>query len=117
MQGKNLPLEVYVVVNRAMSGREAMGIFSSAEKAQKHMDRCAGKTGYLCHIERSFVRGYYEPPHHVFAAHTYDPREDVHVLEGIYSELSRAESAAGQEGKIVEFSIDVIGEIQIFMNE
>jgi hypothetical protein len=110
-------LEVYVVVNKAMSGREAMGIFSSPEKAQKYMDRFASKTGYFCQIEKSFVRGYYEPSNHVFAAHTYRRYEDVHVLEGLYSELSQAQRAAGREGMIIEFSIDSTEGNRISMNE
>jgi hypothetical protein len=99
-------LEVFVVVNRAMSAREAMAVFFTPEKAETYTDRFASKTEYLCQIERSFVRGYYEPPNHVFAAHTYDREEDVHVLEGIYSDLSQARRAAGREGMIIEFSID-----------
>ena len=86
-------MEVYVVVNKAMSGREAMGIFSTPEKAQKYMDRFASKTGYFCQIEKSFVRGYYKAPNHVFAAHTYRRRNGVHLLEGIYSGLSQAQRA------------------------
>ena len=114
---RSIAVEVYVVVNKIMSGREAMGIFSTPGKAREHTDRFAGKTGYVCRIERSFVRGYYEPPHHLFAAHTYDGREDVHVLEGVYGELSQARRAAGREGEIIEFSIDSPGENQVFMNE
>ena len=110
-------MEVYVVVNKIMSGREVLGIFSSLELARRHMDRCAGKTGYVCAIEKALVRGYYEPPHHLFAAHTYSSLEDVHVLEGIYAELSQAQKAAGREGEIIEFSIDATKEIEVFMNE
>ena len=100
-----------------MLGREAMGIFSSPEKAQKYMDRFVSKTGYFCQIEKSFVRGYYQAPNHLFAAHTYDGRNDVHVLEGIYSELSQAQGAAGREGMIIEFSIDSTEGIVISTNE
>ena len=110
-------MEVYVVVNKIRSGREALGIFSSQELAQRHMDRRAGKTGYVCATEKSLIRGSYEPPHHLFAAHTYRGLEDVHVLEGIYAELSQAQRAAGQEGEIIEFSIDASEEIEVFMNE
>jgi hypothetical protein len=114
---EELPLEVYIVVNKAMSGREVMGIFSTPEKAQKYMDRFASKTGYFCQIEKSFVRGYYEAPNHVFAAHTCDRHNDVHVLEGLYSELSQAQRAAGREGMIIEFSIDSTEGNRISMNE
>ena len=110
-------MEVYVVVNRMTPGSEALAIFSSPEKGLKFIDKVAGKTGYFCHIKKSLIRGYYEPPHHVFAAHTYDRREDVHILEGIYSKLSPARRAAGREGKTIEFSIDATEEIHIFMNE
>jgi len=106
------------VVNKVMmTGREAVGVYSTPEKAQKYMDRFASKTGYLCHIEKWFVRGYYQPPDHVFAAHTYRRYEDVHVLEGIYSNLSQARRAAGREGKSIEFSIDADEETQIFTNK
>ena len=94
-----------------------MGVFSSPEKAQKYMDRFVSKTGYFCHIEKSFVRGYYQSPDHVFAAHTYRSYQDIHVLEGIYSELSQAQRAAGRQGEVIEFSIDGNEEIQIFTNE
>lgn len=110
-------MEVHVVVNRAMTGREAMGAFSTPEKAQKYVDRFVGKRGYFCHIEKSFVRGYYESPNHVFAAHTSYRRNGIHVLEGIYSDLSQAQRAAGGEGEIIEFSIDAAEEVQIFANE
>jgi hypothetical protein len=110
-------LEVYVVVNKVMLGREALGVFSSPEKGLKFMDGVARKTGYFCHIKKSLIRGYYQPPHHVFVAHTYNRREDVHILEGIYSKLSPARRAAGREGKTIEFSIDATEEIHIFMNE
>jgi hypothetical protein len=110
-------VEVHVVLNKMILGREAMGVFSAPEKAQKYIDRFAGKTGYHCQIERSFVRGYYQPPNHVFAAHTYDRSEDVHVLEGVYSKLSRAQRAAGREGMIIEFSIDSTEGNRISMNE
>lgn len=66
------------------------------------MDRFVSKTGYVCHIEKSFIRGYFEPPNHVFAAHTCDRREDLHALEGIYSELPQAQRAAGREGTITD---------------
>ena len=115
--GRNLSLQVYVVLNKMMFGREALGVFSSPEKAKKYMDRFAGKTGHYCQTERSFVRGYYQPPNHVYAAHTYDRREDVHVLEGIYSKLSRSKRAAGREGMIIEFSIDATEGNRISMNE
>jgi hypothetical protein len=113
---RSLAVEVYVVVNKVMSGREAMEAFSTLVKAQKFMDRWASKTGYVCQIEKSFVRGYYEPPHRVFAAHTYDRHEDVHVLEGIYAALSQAQMVAGQGGEIIEFSIDSPEDNQVFMN-
>ena len=54
-------MEVYVVLNKMMFAREALGVFSSLEKAQKYMDRFAEKTGYYCQIERSFVRGTISP--------------------------------------------------------
>jgi len=110
-------LQVYVVLNKMMFGREALGVFSAPEKAQKYMDRFAGKTGYYCQIERSFVRGYYQPPDHVFAAHTYDRSVDVHVLEGVYSKLSQAQRAAGREGMIIGFSIDSTEGNRISMNK
>jgi hypothetical protein len=110
-------LEVYVVVNKVTLGSEALGVFSSPEKGLKFMDGVARTTGYFCHIKKSLIRGYYQPPHHVFAAHTYNRREDVHILEGIYSKLSPARRAAGREGKTIEFSIDATEEIHIFMNE
>ena len=110
-------MEVHVVVNKMMPGREAMGVFFSPEKAQKYMDRFVSKTGYLCQIEKSVVRGYYQPPNHVFAAHTYKSHEDVHVLEGVYSKLSQAQKAAGREGMIIEFSIDSTEGNRISMNE
>jgi len=110
-------VEVYVVVNTIMSGREAMGVFSTPEKARKYADRFASRTGYVCQIEKSFVRGYYEPPRHLFAAHTYDRGEDVHVLEGMYAEWSQARRAAGREGETIEFSIDSPEEKHISMNE
>jgi hypothetical protein len=117
VQGENLPLVVYVVVNKMMLGREALGVFSSPEKAQKYMDHFVSKIEYRCQIERSLVRGYYQPQNHVFAAHIYDRREDVHVLEGMYSELAQAQRAAGREGEIIEFEIDSTEEVQIFVNE
>jgi len=117
VQGKNLLSEVYVVVNRVMSGREALGVFSTAEMARKYMDRFASRREYLCQMERSFLRGYYQPPDHVFAAHIWDHLDDVHILEGLYSELSEAQRAAGPEGEIIEFSIDSPEEQQISMNE
>jgi hypothetical protein len=110
-------LHVYVIVNKVMFGREALGIFSSPEKAQKYMDQCAGKTGYFCDSEKSFIRGYYQPSHHVFAAHTYDSLDDVHLLEGIYADLSQAQRAVGRYGQIIEFAIDSPEDKLIFMNE
>lgn len=110
-------MEVYVVVNKAMSAREVMGVFSTPEKAQKYMDRFATKRGYFCQVEKSLIRGYYQPPGHVFAAHTHGRHEDVQVLEGIYAELSQAERAAGREGKTIAFSIDSLGEEQTSMSE
>jgi hypothetical protein len=110
-------LEVYVVVNKAMSEREAMGVFSAPEKAQKYINRFVSKTRYVCQIEKSVVRGYYQPPNHVFAAHTYRRYEHVHVLEGIYSKLSQAQKAAGREGMIIAFSIDSSEGNRISMNE
>ena len=110
-------MEVYVVVNKMMFGRAALGVFSSSEKALKYMDGVATKRDRFSHVEKSVVRGYYEPPHHVYAAHTYDRQEDVHVLEGIYSNLSQARRAAGREGKTIEFSIDADEETQIFTNK
>ena len=110
-------MEVYVVVNKAMSGREALGVFSTPGKAQEYTDRFVSKPEYLCQVERSLVRGYYHSPLHVFAAHTYDNGNDVHVLEGVYSEMPQAQRAAGREGEIIEFSIDSPEEQQISMNE
>ncbi len=110
-------MDVSVVVNKVMHGREALGIFSSPEKAQKYVDRCAGKPGYVCHLERSFIRRYYQAPRHVFAAHTYDGLDDVHVLEGIYADLSQAQRAVGRYGQIIEFTIDSPEDKLIFMNE
>lgn len=110
-------MHVYVVVNREMFGREALGIFSSPEKARRYMDRFTSKPGYLCYLETSFIRGYYDPPHHVFAAHTYDRHEDVDVLEGIYATLPQAERAAGLYGRIIEFSIDSPEDKRISMKE
>jgi hypothetical protein len=99
-----------------MVGRKILGVFSSPEKAQEYTDHVVSKVG-LCQIESSFVRGYYQAPNYVFAAHSYDRREDVHVLEGLYSELSQAQRAAGREGEIIEFSIDSPEEKRITMNQ
>ena len=98
MQGRNLPLEVYVAVNKTMLGREPMRILSSPEKAQKYVDRFASKTGYFCHIEKSFIRGYFEPPNHVLPRIRVTAVKIFMPWKGIYSELSQAQRAAGREG-------------------
>lgn len=73
-----------------------------AGEGTEYVDRFVSKTGYVCHIEKSFIRGYYEPPNHVFVAHTYDRREDLHALEETYPELPQAQRAAGREGAITD---------------
>jgi len=110
-------LHVYVVVNKVMFGREAPGVFSSPERAHEYMDRRAGKSGYFCDSERSFVRGYYQPPRHVFAAHTCDRVDDVHLLEGIYAESTQAQRAVGRYGQIIEFAMDFPEDKHVSVNQ
>lgn len=109
-------MELYVVVDKMQSGRGALGVFSSYDKAKEYMDNFVSKTKCVCEIEKSFIRGDYQSPNHVFVAHTYDPGYDIHILEGIYSELSQAQRAAGRKGEIIEFSIDSPEQKQISMN-
>ena len=103
-------MELHVVVSRKMSGRKAVGVFSSAEKAQEYMNGVVEEYGPPCQHENYFIKGDYGSQDHVYMCHFYDPHDDVYSLQGAYSERSLAEDAARRGGQvIIDFEIDTPG--------
>jgi hypothetical protein len=106
-------VDVYVVSDAMIFGKGVFGIFSTLEKAACFKEELEKENNYSCEIKKLTIRGAYEFPGNIFAAHTYDLLYDVHTLDGIYAKQDFAVEAVGDKGLIVEFVIDIPEKKQI----
>ncbi len=102
-------MELFVVMDKALLGRGAFGIFSSLDKAQSFIEELTFHSVVLAFP----LIGAYVGPGKIYAAHSYDNFYDTYVFEGIYSQSELAYDAVGQKGLIIEFVIDLPGEKKI----
>ena len=98
-------MQVFVVVNFYMYGKEAEKIFSSKEAALAYINNRKEKGGDP-KIEEFSVKGEIEDNSFVYTAASYDRYHDIHYLEGIYGNFDEAKKAAGKHGLVLRREIN-----------
>jgi hypothetical protein len=102
-------MEFYVVSDAPIFGKGVFGVFSTLEKAIGFKVEFEKESKYFCEIRQLSVIGSYTFPDNIFAAYTYDLLYDMHTLDGLYAKSEIAVDAAGDNGLVDEFIIDVPG--------
>jgi len=99
-------MELFVVMDRSLFGRGVFGIFSTYTKAYEYMDQKEGARS-LCEIKKFEIHGEVIQPTYIYSAYTYIKLYDLYVLEGLYAESFDAYTAAGHNGMIIEWILDM----------
>ena len=89
---------VYMVLTQYMGGIQDERVFA-ARLAAEHHARSLGSAGGPRVVECP-VFGTPPDQSMVFVASCYDPRLDIHIVEGAYSTYEEAKSAAGEQGNV-----------------
>ncbi len=101
-------MDVFVVLDKAYFGKGVFGIFSSADRAEAHVEVFGNAWGCTCEVRRFSLEGSLDPSGTVFAAFTHDSLYDVYVFDGVYTGAVAAYAAADKNGLVAELVLDAV---------
>lgn len=96
-------MKFYVLISNFSKAKDALAIFSNEKEANNILKR-SDSTAYS--IEEHEVKGIYNYPDKVFAAHKYNKKWDVYEFIGLFSDFEEGKIASGKPNLVLGFIPD-----------